>query len=81
MLRICKILLKVLNIKTEIILKISGEDPQDIYESIHIGDHSILIAVKSALKDFYILQELFKYIIPVGYQYTFYFYKKLQEVT
>lgn len=73
------IFLKVLNIRTEIILKVTGSEAEIVKGSIEVDDHTILIAINSAIQNFYILEELFRYIMPVGYQYTFYFYKELDE--
>ena len=75
------VFLKVLNIRTEIILKVTGDEPELVEGSIKVGDHTIVIAIDSAIKDFYILEELFRYIIPAGYSYAFFFYKEISETT
>lgn len=75
------IFLRVLNIKTEIVIKVTDNESETAYGSIVVGDHTLLIAIKSALHNFYILEELFKYIMPIGYQYSFYFYKELVNET
>lgn len=73
------IFLKVLNIKAEIVIKVVGAEAEIIKGGIEVDDHTVLIAINSAIHNFYILEELFKYIMPVGYQYDFYFYRELDE--
>ena len=73
------IFLKVLNIKAEIVIKVVGAEAEIIKGGIEVDDHTILIAINSAIQNFYILEELFKYIMPVGYQYDFYFYRELDK--
>ena len=73
--------LKALNIKTKIIIKAIGAEEETVEGSINVGDHTILIAIESAVQNFYVLEELFRYIMPIGYQYNFYFYKKIETET
>ena len=69
--------LKALNIKAEILIKFTGNEKETVKGGIEIDDHTILIAINSAVQNFYILEEIFKYILPAGYQYTFYFYREM----
>ena len=73
------IFLRVLNIKTQIILKATGSVGEQV-GSITVDDHTILIGLSSALKNYHVLEELFKYIMPAGYNYTFYFYRSVSEI-
>lgn len=75
------VFLKALNIKTKVIIKATGNEDETLEGSINIGNHTILIAIESAVKNFYVLEEIFKYIMPIGYQYAFFFYKTLEEET
>lgn len=75
------VFLKILNIKTEIVIKVTGASSEVVQGSITVDDHTILIAIKSAVENLYILEEIFKYILPAGYQYTFLFYKELSNET
>jgi len=75
------VFLKALNIKTKVIIKIVNTDSAEMEGSIVVPNHTILIAIESAVQEFYVLEELFKYIMPVGYQYSFYFYKSLDKET
>lgn len=73
------IFLKVLNIRTQIVLKAVGEDAQLVDGVIQVDSHTILIAIQSAVQSIYILEELFRYIMPAGFQYSFYFYRNLEQ--
>ena len=71
------IFLKVLNLKTEVIIKAVGDSTETVHGGITVDPHTILIAISAALQNFYVLEELFRYIMPAGYSYTFYFYRDL----
>ena len=45
-----------------------------------INDHTIIIGIEAALKNTYILDEIFKYILPVGYGLYIYFYNSINEI-
>ena len=75
------IFLRVLNIKTQIILTHVGADTSEAPQGIEVTDHTILIGLSSALKNYHVLEELFKYIMPAGYSYAFYFYRTISALT
>lgn len=41
-----------------------------------VNDHTIIIGINSTVKDISLLEELFKYIMPTGFDYYFYFYNE-----
>lgn len=45
-----------------------------------VNDHTIIIGIEAALKNTYILEEIFKYILPIGYGFYIYFYNSIEEI-
>lgn len=45
-----------------------------------VNDHTIIIGIEAALKNTYILDEIFKYILPIGYGFYIYFYNSIEEI-
>lgn len=48
--------------------------------NIIAADHTIIIGLNKVVKNMYVLEEIFKYIIPTGYGVKFYFYNKISEL-
>lgn len=72
------VFLKVLGIKTTVVIICTDADG-DLVKGIPIGGHTIFIGINAAITDYYILEELFRYIMPAGFNYEFSFYKDLKE--
>ena len=64
------VFLKISNIKSDIF----------IYEEIIDGNrtHDIRIGIEEKVRDISILEEILKYVVPVGYYVSYFFYKKEQ---
>lgn len=74
-----RVYLKVANVKTDLqvyCVTKSGEKG-----GVYLEDHTIVIGINNTgdVHDLYILEELLKYILPVGYSYFFYFFEEYRE--
>lgn len=73
-----RIFLKVLHIETEVdIFYTSGGVSVG---NLEVSDHSLLIGIGEVVDQFYVLEEIFRYILPAGFSYTIYFYEGMQKV-
>lgn len=46
-----------------------------------VPDHTVVIGIYSSVQDVSVLEEIFKYILPFGTGYYFYFYSKASDIT
>ena len=72
--------LKANNILSPITIYYSKES-LTLYNRFTIPDHSLLIGINTGFEDTSILDEIFKYIVPVGIGYYFYFYTQVSAKT
>ena len=72
--------IKINNILSPITIYFSKE-PLTLYNKFTIPDHSLLIGINTGFEDTSILDEIFKYIVPVGIGYYFYFYTQVSAKT
>ena len=63
--------LKINGINTDIDIKIINKDA--------ISPYTIQIGIRSSLKDTRVLDEIFKYILPSGYVFSYIFYTSIKE--
>ena len=70
---------KVNGIRSEVQIW-SVSEPTQIYDT-WVDDHTIIIGINSTIKDVSLLEEIFRYILPTGFGYYFYFYNQVDEIT
>ena len=70
---------KVNGIKSEVQIWAVSE-PTQVYDT-WVEDHTIVIGINSIIKDVSLLEEIFRYILPTGFGYYFYFYNQVDEIT
>ena len=70
---------KVNGIRSEVQIW-SVSEPTQIYDT-WVDDHTIIIGINSTIKDVSLLEEIFRYILPTGFGYYFYFYNRVDEIT
>lgn len=69
---------KVNGIKSEVQIWAVSE-PTQVYDT-WVEDHTIVIGINSIIKDVSLLEEIFRYILPPGFKYYFYFYNKIYPI-
>lgn len=70
--------LKIYGIRTEVVIYRSGA--AGIGVDVTSDEHTIVVAMNSAVKDMSILEEVFKYVFPVGFAFQFYFFNDLEQM-
>ena len=70
---------KVNGIRSEVQIW-SVSEPTQIYDT-WVDDHTIIIGINSTVRDVSLLEEIFRYILPTGFGYYFYFYNQVDEIT
>lgn len=70
---------KVNGIRSEVQIW-SVSEPTQIYDT-WVDDNTIIIGINSTIKDVSLLEEIFRYILPTGFGYYFYFYNQVDEIT
>lgn len=71
--------LKVLNIKTDLVIYYSEDGNLQVQQAL--SDHTIVIGINEAIDNYYVLEELMRYILPAGFGYVFYFYKTYERMS
>ena len=69
------VFLKTLGIHNKIRISVTSEDIE--FGGRLIKDHTVIVAIESAVTDTSLLTEIFKYIIPAGYEYIITFYTEI----
>ena len=72
--------LKINNILSPVTVTYQKE-PLTLYNGYTVPDHSIVVGVSASLQDADILKEVFRYILPAGMPYYFYYYSTRSELT
>lgn len=54
--------------------------PLQLANGYTIPDHSIVVGIKDRLQESTILQEIFRYILPIGTAYYFYYYQTFEDM-
>lgn len=68
--------LKIINSRSEItIYYVHGG--MDLDNGYHVPDNTVLVGINTGFQDMLLLEEIFKYILPIGVGYYFYFYSTL----
>ena len=70
--------LKINNIKSTINV-VYTEKEITLESGVIIPDHTVLIGINSTLQDTFILEEIFKYILPAGIGFYFYYYNNISR--
>lgn len=68
--------LKIINSRSEITIYYV-KDGMDLDNGYHVPDNIVLVGINTGFQDMLLLEEIFKYILPVGIGYYFYFYSTL----
>lgn len=68
---------KVYGIRSEVKIWSTNERIK-IYDT-WVDDHTIIIGINSTIKDVSLLEEIFRYILPAGFGYYFYFYNEIAQ--
>ena len=68
---------KVYGIRSEVKVWLVSE-PTKI-QDVWVNDHTLVIGINSTVKDISLLEEIFRYILPTGFDYHFYFYNEASE--
>ena len=71
------VFLKIYHINTAITVWYV-QDSTMVYNTL-VDDHTIIVGMNTAMKDISILEEVFKYILPTGFGFYFYFYNKIED--
>ena len=69
---------KVYGIRSEVQVWLVSEQTT-MFDTI-INDHTIVIGINSTVQDVSLLEEIFRYILPTGFGYYFYFYNKIEQM-
>ena len=54
--------------------------PLELANGYTIPDHSIVVGIRDRLQESVILQEIFRYILPIGITYYFYYYQSFEDM-
>lgn len=69
---------KVYGIRSEV--RIWSVDEATLVYDTWVQDHTIVIGINSTITDVSLLEEIFKYILPAGFGYYFYFYNEITQL-
>lgn len=73
------VFLKTLGIHNKVRITLATDDFG--FGAYKIHDHTIMIGIESGIKDTTLLDELFRYLVPAGYEYFIYFYVSIDPLT
>lgn len=68
--------LKIYHIRSAALISLVDNVPTVMHEYA-VPDHTLVVALKTSVKDISVLKEIFKYILPAGYGVYFYFFNEL----
>ena len=74
------VFLKIYGVRTEVVVWKYGDDNESGSFNIKADDYTIIIAINDSVKNTKILEEVFKYIFPVGFQFQFFFYNSTNQI-
>lgn len=72
--------LKINNINSPVTVTFQ-KTPLKLANGYTVPDHTIVVGISASLQDAVILEEIFRYILPIGTAYYFYYYSTRSELT
>lgn len=57
------------------------QTPLELANGYVIPDHTIVVGIRDVLQESSILEEIFRYILPIGTAYYFYYYQNYEELS
>lgn len=72
--------LKINNILSPVTVTFQKE-PLTLANGYTVPDHTIVVGISASLQESTILEEIFRYILPIGVAYYFYYYSTTSELT
>ena len=69
--------LKIHDIRTGILVYAANKS--EMIYNVLVDDHTIVIAVDQTIKDIKLLEELFKYVLPTGFGFQFFFFRNISD--
>ena len=73
------VFLKTYGVRTDVVVWKYQEGGEHSY-NIKADEHTIIISINNSFKNTKVLEELFRYIFPVGFQFQFFFYNEASQV-
>lgn len=70
--------LKAYGVTTEINVWYVNE--AEVVYNTQVDDHTVIIGLNKALTNLYVLEEIFRYILPTGFGFYLYFYNTIDEI-
>lgn len=70
--------LKIYDVRTSVMI-FDITNAETIF-NIAVDDHTLVIALNQSLKDIKILEELLRYVMPIGYSFQFYYYNTISDM-